>query len=396
MGKSTMFLNRRSVLWFAAGVLLCGVLATSSLAGKGGKGKGGGGGDDGGSGGGDTPPPVGYAVTWLQIDGGNTLALDVNATGEVVGYYYDPSNEPHPFLYSTTSGYEMLDDLVDVAEAAMEAVLGEEIDLRQGHVLRSAHRINDAGRIAGNARNEFGERTVYVFDVALDPPLQFAPSPAGIEIGVQDMSTDGRILTGLWGDTIQQFVWTPEVEFIGLPVLSDVGGHYQINDTGQIVGRWEYEDDLDEVIRLSTLDLTSVEILADWGGTPQINDFGDVVAEVQGMTKKTKNKFFASIYIDGIGWQQLWDLSSTSFNMHSFNNAGQISGTLVGTRDTVYVYDPVDGLWSLDDLIDPSETDWFVGDQRPLGMSESLMGYPYIVGQNGTGNGSSFLLTPVE
>lgn len=164
-----MFLNRRSVLRPAICVVLCGLLATSVLAGKGnGKGNGG----SGGSGSDPVLPPVRYSVMLVAMPDTSYFFNDCNESGAIVGWTMGVGSK-RGFAYLPSVNATTAIDLTDPAFGVQ--------GVPDGWFVSSAVGINNRGDIAGYLEPIDGEpytnRRGYFLDMSGEVP-QLTPLPA--------------------------------------------------------------------------------------------------------------------------------------------------------------------------------------------------------------------------
>jgi hypothetical protein len=218
------------------------------------------------------------------------------------------------------------------------------------------------------------------------------------------MSDDG-VMIG-WHETLagyrQGFVWDPGSEPVAIDNLWDLTG---INDALQIVGTIPRDDKFQgEIFRLTLPDppppvvVAVPEVLADAThtlfGRIDINDSGVIAGTVS-----SKGDWRPARFTDGSGWELLRANNKQRGYSEAINTEGHICGRLMGVkmgdRDSGFVFfgvvgHPVDGFWPLDDLVDPTDPWWRVGDWNddivPLGMSDvDETGYGMIVGYKDLG-----------
>lgn len=187
-----MLMSRRSVLWLAASMILCGMLATDGFAKKGGNGGGGGGGED--------PPQaalpnVEFDLRFLPLRDGSSAAViaDMNIGLEVVGHLQTDLGD-QGFLYDYRSDLLVtLDELISAGE--WQAMLDG--DWTQSRL----EGINSWGLVVGYLMNS--DRTdarSFILDTRKTPALVHYPDVevpgfAGAEKTLLDK-------VNIWGDIV--------------------------------------------------------------------------------------------------------------------------------------------------------------------------------------------------
>ena len=153
----------------------------------------------------------------IGISGGhqNSEALDINETGQVVGYSYTAPFSSQAFLWSLADGMQDLGTL--------------------GGTEGRASVINNVGQVAGVSTDQDGVYFMYVWtaDSGMRPVAEFEYDTYIHVNGINDNGLiAGTINHGLT-DTKEAFVWTEESGF----TILGLGNAYDINNSGQIVGR---------------------------------------------------------------------------------------------------------------------------------------------------------------
>jgi probable HAF family extracellular repeat protein len=181
-----------------------------------------------------------YHLQTIEIPGANDVyAYDVNAAGQVVGYYVDENFINRAFVYDPVTGAHTL--AVPTSDNA--------------DVFSQAQAINDAGQIVGNVQVMTGDGTTSAPGVlwdAADPSsytLITGDSPA-VALTPADINNDGTVV-GLkanleTGEAFHGFVWTKETGVVdyGTTDTSDPSINASwtaINDSGQLVGIWNFQ-----------------------------------------------------------------------------------------------------------------------------------------------------------
>jgi hypothetical protein len=374
-----MFLGQKAAFRFLATAMIGGSLLLSAMAAPpDGKGKGGGGDDP-------LPPPIAYDILWL-VEGEETTTypFGVNRDGIVVGSQYDAFG-PYGFIYFLSTG-----QILDLNNFLSNYLVD---DLAGAHIV-GAHAINDAGRIAGILEDADDVWRVFVYDFPDGTEIRTPSTPAHTLPILPILSEDGVVSASVeFGGEAVPFVWFPDQDIIQwLPTPSVPTG---INSGPDRVvvgtsadGVWRYHS------ASNTLDvLTDTRV-----GQAYVNDLGEVAAN--NSVGKKKRKVVPQVYRDGLGWEPL---TAENARVAGINASGQVFGHIPGSvqiPDTMFLYDPTDGYWPMDDLVDdtPEELElWFFGDWRndirPHSISNAAVdGYPVITGYKfGVG---WFVLTP--
>jgi len=380
-----MMTRKHRLTFLIGGVMTLASVATCALVEAKGK--------PGGGGGEDPPPatpPVIYDITWLPTPAGSSSsAEDVNLSETVVGYTLDTNSVWTAVVWPASGG--VLDLNVELA------------NLLNGERLTSVRNINNAGRMVGHADDAFGDKITFVYDETLAPPLQWLRL-TGETRWVRDLTEGGTVLIELTNNGQKRaVVWEPGVGYTEVPeiVLDWVGGVRGLNDAGVIVGGTNYSAFSYELGAAAPIWLAG-------GGKESfaldINDNGVIAGEI------------SSSAVDPVRWVNgvptlLTELGNKeNAGAASINEDGQIIGNVrTGTNrnnvDRPFIFDPVDGFWKIDELVDvndPDAADWFLsGYIRVIEIGEAaaplVVPYGCVVGVAilDTGTPYAFVLTPL-
>jgi hypothetical protein len=293
------------------------------------------------------PPPVRYGITWLNALGQNDdLQLwAVNSLGTTA-------------VGSVTSGGVSKAISVDTATGSV-VDLSTSLPVPEGWNLTAARGITSTGKIAGTLVDDLGQNGLFVHDPASATPFQsimggFTP------IRYRDMNDMGDLLYAQSdGTTVSHYVYTnDDKQSHQLPssLLRDnsllaSAGPVAINGDRLIAGNYEGLSDATAYLYDYGSPTGTVTAIPPYFRSVEINDRGTVVG--RGLVKTKGGMVRAVTFNSQDGKKQLTD--EVSFAT-AVNELGQVVGE-IGTRqnnspgETAFIYDPIDGFWSLHTLL---------------------------------------------
>jgi probable HAF family extracellular repeat protein len=321
---------------------------------------------------------VRYAVTDLGALGGSTsYATAINASGQVVGTFFNTPTTTHAFLYSNG----VMTDLGTL-----------------GGTDSSAADINDSGQVVGYAdtfgTGPYGNHTSRAFlyadgtmtDLGVLESTNFATA---INRSGQIAGYSGQpsYADGFLRDGDQTFYLTP----FGYTYTRNIC--QAINDVGQIVG---YAGTSDSVYHafLMTVGINQPSHVVDLGTlggknsfAVDINDRGQTV----GYAYTSDDLQHAFLYTDATGMTDIGTLGGSRSYAYGINGRGQIVGnsTTAAGATHAFLYTN-DGMTDLNSLIEPS-SGWKLTGASAINDAGQVVG----IGDNPAGETHAFLLTLV-
>jgi probable HAF family extracellular repeat protein len=291
-------------------------------------------------------------------------------------------------------------------------------DIPSGWQLISARGITDSDRIAGEALDNSGTRVLYVYDPTDTNPFQPVGVGVGNSIRYRDMNDVGDLLFAEFGSSNSYLYKHDDQQTVALPTaLMQSGqccsaGPAAVNNDRVIAGNRNGLSQDSPYIYSYTTGLTTN--IPKYFHSQEINNDGTVVGKGTLSNKGNPTLTATAMKYDGGVKSQL--VSSRNSEAFDINDAGQVVGRIDpasgNSIPTAFLYDPSQGFWSLNDLIQDTNQDeayWRNGDSgvsvSVQAMSERLSsGYPVIVGDR-TVSGSmfsdgidrhlGFILTPI-
>jgi hypothetical protein len=352
------------------------------------------------------PPPVNYDIKWLVPAGPNDRyhILDVNRQGTTAVGSQSIGGVTHAVTIDVATG----------TVSDLNALLRP--DIPDGWQLTYARGITDLGRIAGEARDNSGNRVLFVYDPADTPRFQPVGVGVGSRINYRDMNDAGDLLYAK-NTSSDSYLYFDQQTVVLDPALkepSEFGfvGPQALNNDRVIAGNRDAGFRSAYVYNYNTDATTNIASLFQ---ANEINNTGTVVGRGS-LSNKGNPTLVAMKYASGVK-TPLTSLSSEAFEI---NDAGQVVGRINSTNrsiPTAFLYDPNDptqGFWSLNDLIqDTAEDESFWNCSSGLdaslfvkSMSEPLSsGYPVIAGDrtvlgsmfpDGVDRHLGFILTPIS
>jgi probable HAF family extracellular repeat protein len=315
-----------------------------------------------------------YAVTDLGTFGGSTsVALDINAAGQIVGTAYTAANIPRPFLYSDG----VMTDL---------GTLGGCCGFGSG--------INASGQVVGQADNAQGIRRGFLYSNGVMTEI---PTLGGSESRASQINASGQVV-GQARVAVTNYNHAYLYENGQIFDLGTLGGSTSwansINASGQIVGgsylpdgRWRayrYSDGV--MVGLPTLGAEETSSSVSF----HINDAGQIVgwSEIADQGNCLGFHFMHGfVYSNG----QMIDVGTLGGSCSIANDINE-QGQAVGQADTAnsqhaFIYG-TGKMQDLNDLI-PAGSGWELNVAAGINDSGQIVGYGKISGQT-----HAFLLTP--
>lgn len=430
-----MLLNRKYVLWLAASLVICAMLATSSFAGKGGKGNGNGGGTAGN--GGTELPPVRYEIRYIEAPDatGGVYAEEMNNAGQIVGSYVR-NDQFYGFLFDPS------DDEPGASPVGHTQDLNAIVDksLAPDWVIASANGINDRGDVVGVLRPSDsimydGPFRSFVIDMNDTPPKLYPIDPVSnvpldSNHGADRINESGDIAGYFYVDGARHWYlynpgWydsTPPVWYDGLnpddsgPVLlSDRLEDRDGNRLGpMIAGDVDGQGNYSPVFRIKPWITDEPEYLSCEGVVTDLNETGSFCGwtsvEVQLNKKRTASVTVPFLYTDTDGLEVFSNEDRWHHWAKSINANHDLLVINFTYRNEFYLHHADMPAIKLDDLVTGSQADletWFSSDyisstqlnlnsRLPLAdpdpLNASPLNFGQILGQFGD---RIFLLTPV-
>jgi hypothetical protein len=354
-----------------------------------------------------TPPPapINYDVTWVITPGQNdrTTIYDVNGQG------------------TTAVGSQYVDGIsqaisIDVATGNVTDLNTVLTGIPEGWRLTTAKGITNLGRIAGEATDGSGNRVLYVYDAA--DPTPFKPVGMGIgnHVRYRDMNEMGDLLFAEFSSS-NSYLFTHDGQEIKLPVSLMTAGQFFTAGPAAInndrVGAGNTGGDSFTTAYVHDINDGTTTSIAKYFQSREINNAGTVVGRGS-LSTKGNPTLTAMKYENGVKTP----LSNVSSEASDINDAGQVTGRINSTNNrsipTAFLYDPTQGFWSLNDLIQDTAEDelyWncvsgFDLSTSVEAMSEPLSsGYPVMIGHrtvlgsvfpDGVDRQLGFILTPIS
>jgi hypothetical protein len=302
---------------------------------------------------------------------------------------------------------------IDVATGSVTDLNNALPDIPNGWQLTSARGITDSGRIAGEALDNSGTRVLYVYDATDTNRFQPVGVGVGGNIRYRDMNDAGDLLYAEFGSSNSWLNKHDNQPTVALPTSLMQAGQYfttgpvAINDGLITAGNTAGNSSTTAYV----YDTNTTTNIPKYFRSVEINNAGTVVG-LGSLSTKGNPTLVAMKYANGVKTPLVSNVASEAFDI---NDDEQVVGRIDSTTrssSTAFLYDPNQGFWSLNDLIQDTNQDeayWlsygYNDGMSVQAMSERLSsGYPVIVGDR-TVSGSmfsdgidrhlGFILTPI-
>lgn len=286
----------------------------------------------------------------------------INETGQVTGFsYYDGFEIPHAFLF--TDG--VTQDL---------GTLGGRNSF--------ASDLNDSGEVVGTSQTSDGFNRAFVYR---NGRMQELGTLGGPSSEANDINSTGQIVgTSPDVDGFYRCFIHENGQMRALTEIStDYCGAASINDIGQIAGHFRVPEGAIHAFVYRNGRFDDIGTLGGWEAwVRSSNNTGDVVGD----STPQEGGYVGFLYRNGtmrrltIGYSDATDV----------NNAGVVVGTKYGEDSGPYVWDEVNGVQDLNDLIDP-QLGWTIQVAQGINDQGQIVGH----GSRAGGAHVAVLLTPV-
>ncbi|NEN93400.1 MAG: DUF3466 family protein [Okeania sp. SIO3H1] len=320
-----------------------------------------------------------YDLTNLgTLGGGISVAKDINDSAQIVGYSINDIGQKQAFVWNLKEGMQDIGTI--------------------GNDSSCAYSINDYGQVVGYSVSDCGQRRAFIWDKikgihCLDAKSNNLSEAYGINNSGQvvgfSVTNNGQRKAFIWDETkgIQNLSISDDIE----------SSAYAINYSGQVVG-YSVSSDLIVKTFIWNSDKDIQELPGFLGS--DINTSGQVV----GFYSVPQHNNRAFLWNNTEEFQDLGTISN-NVNLQFFDseaNSINDSGVIVGSSDKLinteqegfaqraFIWDSVNKMQDLNDLIDPS-SGWVLREARSINSHGQIVGW-------GTKGQSccAFLLTPIS
>ncbi|MBN1845535.1 MAG: hypothetical protein JW810_07615, partial [Sedimentisphaerales bacterium] len=312
---------------------------------------------------------VQYSLTDLGTLGGDfSVALGINAGGQVVGYSGDDAGVTRAFLWENGA-----------MSTLPTATVGAETSYAYG--------ISDSGSIAGTMKLTTGEIRGFYFNGSTVTNIHTVAN--GYASYVWALNDAGQVV-GNYNDGSHDhaFLWdsTDGMQALG----TTYGKAYDINGAGRVAGQTLAGTGYNHACVFQSGTVTDIHALSTTDSSALgLNDVGQVV----GWYRYQFNDTHAFVWDSISGMQDLGTLGDDNGMAWSINNSGQIVGSDYVSMSTQHAFIYENGaMTDLNSLI-PAGTGWTLVTANDINDAGQIIGKGLV---GGSSTWRAFLLTPVE
>lgn len=347
-------------------------------------------------------PDVRYVLTWLDLGiGWEMRAVDMNDSGGVVGYAFDPADSANrlAFVHTASTGTQDLNGIPNAVWIDLDA--DENALPATGWIAETARGINELGQIVGTALHDvtLARRAFLLVDLGGVTPQFLLLPQVGVGENKGAALNDNGLVVGYGSGTT--FLYTPIAEwpwYTGEDLGFNCDTVADINNAGVIVTRVGFRYTPGEPVDYFP---------GHWfyGINDGIDENSAMISGSRERTRGKNGQEGGAIRLFELDNQEEVLYSGSLFTIgKGINDAGDVC---IGTGNRGFVYTDMTndagekfGALALDDLVLNQDDDWLDSQIHPWAINNpDSTGFGQICGETAPyatgGFRRAFLLTPV-